>query len=59
MNDEKRFVESGRDFRRVEGFVEHMAVEAPVAAEDDEDAFVSSGSGVDGFGDFFGGIGGR
>jgi len=41
----------------VEGFVEDVAIETPVAAEDEEDAFAGSGGGVEGFGDFGVGVG--
>ena len=52
VNDEVGFVEGGSDFGTVEGFVEDVAIEAPVAAKDDENAFVRSGGGAQGFSDF-------
>jgi hypothetical protein len=59
MDDEEGFVEGGGDFGAMEGFVENVTIEAPVAAEDDEDAFVGRCSGVEGFCDLRSGIGGR
>jgi len=59
VSDEKRFVKRGSDLRTVEGFVEDVAVEAPVAAEDEENAFVSRSGGVEKVGDFFVGVDAR
>jgi len=56
MDDEERFVEGGSDFRAVEGFIENMAIETPVAAKDDENTLVGSGGGFDSFRDFLVGI---
>ncbi len=56
MDHQKRFIKGGGDFWGVEGFVENVAIEAPVAAEDDEDAFVGSGGGAKSFGDFLIGV---
>jgi hypothetical protein len=56
VDDKERFVECGSDFRAVEGFVEDMAIETPVAAEDEENALVGSGGGAKGGGDFGVGI---
>ena len=52
MDDEERFVEGGSDFGAVEGFVENVTIEAPVAAKDDENALVGSGGGLKSLGDF-------
>jgi len=57
VNDNEELVEGGSDFGRVKGFVENVAIEAPVAAKDDQDAFAEGDGGLEGFGDFFGGIG--
>jgi hypothetical protein len=57
MDDFKRFIEGGSDFLAVEGFVENVAIEAPVTAEDDEDALVGSGSSIEGLGDLMVGVG--
>lgn len=56
VDDEEGFVESGSDLGAVEGFVENVTVKAPVAAEDEEDALVGGGGGVEGVGDFGVGI---
>ena len=40
VNDEERFVERGSNFGGVESFIEDMAVEAPITAEDDKNTFV-------------------
>jgi len=58
VDDEEGFVEGGSNFGAVEGFVEDVAIETPVAAEDDEDTFVGRGGGVKGFGDFGAGVDG-
>jgi hypothetical protein len=58
VDDKERFGERGSDFGRLEGFIENMAIETPVASEDDEHAFVGSGGGAKGVGDFLCGIGG-
>jgi hypothetical protein len=47
VDDEEGPVKGGSDFRAVEGFVENVAVVAPVAAEDEEDALVGGRGGVD------------
>jgi hypothetical protein len=57
VEDEEGFVQGGSDFRAVESFVEDVAIEAPVAAEDDEDAAMGRGGGVESFGDLLAGIG--
>jgi len=56
VDDNEELVEGGSDFRRAEGFVENVAIEAPVATKDDQDAFAEGGGGMQGFGDLFGGI---
>lgn len=58
VDDDEGFVEGGSDFGRMKGFIEDVAIETPVAAEDHQDAFVGSGGGVNGFGDFGIGVGG-
>jgi hypothetical protein len=57
VDHKEELVEGGSDFGRVEGFVENVAIEAPVAAKDDQDAFAEGGRGIEGFGDFLAGIG--
>ena len=51
VNDEEGFVERGRNFGRVEGFVEDMAIKAPVAAEDHENSLAGLRGGVNGLRD--------
>ena len=58
VDDDERFAESWRNFGRLESLVEDMAIEAPVATEDEKDALLGDCSGVNGVSDFFGGIGG-
>lgn len=57
IHDEEGLVEGGSNFGALEGFVEDVAIEAPVAAKDHEDAFVGSGGGAQGSRDFGAGIG--
>ena len=57
MDDFERFIEGRSDFQAVQGFVENVAIEAPVTAEDDEDALVGSGSSKEGLGDLMVGVG--
>ena len=57
MDDFKRFIEGRSDFLAVEGFVENVAIEAPVTPEDDEDALVGRGSSMEGLGDLMAGVG--
>ena len=52
VGDEEGFAESGSDFGTVEGFVEDVAIEAPVAAENEENAFMSGGGGAKNVSDF-------
>ena len=59
MDDEERFVEGGSDFGAVEGFVENVTIEAPVAAKDDENALVGRGGRLESFGDFLVGVDAR
>lgn len=56
MGDDEGFVESGSDFGGVERFVQNMAVEAPVAAEDEEYALAGGGGDAKSFGDFLVGV---
>jgi hypothetical protein len=56
VSDEERFVQGGSDFRTVKGFVEDMAIEAPVAAKDQENSFVGCGGLAKSLGDFLRGI---
>jgi len=56
VGDDERPVEGGGDFGGVEGFVEHVTIKAPVAAEDEENTLVGGRGGMDGFGDLFVGI---
>jgi hypothetical protein len=53
---EEGLVEGGSDFRGVKRFVEDVTIKAPVATEDDQDAFVRSRRGAKGFGDFLIGV---
>lgn len=57
MDDEVELVQKGRDFGTVKGFVENVAIEAPVTAKDDEDALAGRGGGFESRGNFFGGVG--
>jgi hypothetical protein len=57
MDDEEGFVEGRSDFRVVEGFVENVAIEAPVAAKDDENVLMGSGGRMESFGDVLVGVG--
>ena len=59
MDDEERFVEGGSDLGAVEGFVENVTIEAPVAAKDDENALVGRGGRLESFGDFLVGVDAR
>jgi len=52
VGDEEGFAESGSDFGTVEGFVEDVAIEAPVAAKDEQNPFVSGGGGAKNVRDF-------
>lgn len=56
VDDNEGFVDGGSDFGGAESFVKDMAIETPVTAEDEKDAFVGSGGGADGFGDLLVGI---
>ena len=56
VDNDEGFIEGGSDFGAVEGFVEDVAIEAPVAAEDDEDAFVAGRGRLEGVGNFGVGI---
>jgi hypothetical protein len=56
VGDDKGSVERGGNFGRVKGFVEDMAIKAPVAAEDQEDPFVGSRGGVQSFRNFLVGV---
>jgi hypothetical protein len=52
VGDEEGFAESGSDFGTVEGFVKDVAIETPVAPENEENAFVSGGGGAKNVSDF-------
>ena len=56
MHDEEGFIEGRSDLRAVEGFVENMAIEAPVATKHDKNALVGSACGVEGFSNFLVGV---
>jgi hypothetical protein len=49
VDDYKIFVEEGGDFGAVKGFVEGVAVEAPIGAKDDKNTFVRGQGGMERF----------
>lgn len=57
VDDKEGLVEGGGDFGAVESFVKNMAIQAPVAAKDDQDAPVRSGGGVESFSNFLVSVG--
>jgi len=57
VNHFEGFVHGGSNFGAVQGLVENVAIEAPVPAEDDEDAFVGCGGGVESVSDLLVGVG--
>jgi hypothetical protein len=56
VGDDEGFVERRSDLRGVEGFVEDVAIEAPVATKDEEDALARGGGDAQSFGDFLVGV---
>jgi hypothetical protein len=52
VDDDEGFVQCRGDLRAMKRFVQNMAIKAPVAAEDDEKALVSSRCGAQTLGDF-------
>jgi len=52
VDDKEGFVEGGGDFGTVKSFVKDVAIETPVAAEDEENALVRSGSSLERLGNF-------
>ena len=57
MDDYKIFVEEGGDFGAVKGFVESVAIEAPIGAENDKNTFVRGRGGMERFVDLPFGVG--
>jgi len=58
VDDYEIFFEGGDDFGAVKGFVEGVAVKAPIGAENDKNTFVRGRGGVERFIDFLLGVGG-
>lgn len=58
VDNDERGIERGSDIETVEGFVEDVAIEAPVTAKDDQDSFAGNGGGIESFGDFLAGVSG-
>jgi len=57
VDDYKILVKRGGDFGAVKGFVEGVAVAAPIGAKDDENTFVRGRGRMERFSDFFFGVG--
>jgi hypothetical protein len=57
VNHFEGFVDGRSNLRAMESFIEDVAIEAPVTAEDDEDTFVGRGGGMQSFSDLLVGVG--